>query len=200
MAGTGYPPKRIRTPECGCRRRRFAAYLFLHALHLSKQRRCISKCVSVLDQNSLNSHPSFVQYSLDLKIDFPGLGNALLAEVPVHIASGLSATPPSYEPGSDQPPPPTLDLPPYVTAFSSARTCVFNFARFEIVLGIGRRLGRRREGREVKFTHSALHSLRPVFGMIDTQLFLSGYYDSYSPTLSFSIPSIFSSNSFSLSS
>jgi hypothetical protein len=48
------------------------------------------------------------QYKLEMKVDFPGVGNALKAELPVHVVSSM------YPPGQGawDGPPPEMDLPP----------------------------------------------------------------------------------------
>ncbi|KAH6916674.1 hypothetical protein BKA70DRAFT_1485324 [Coprinopsis sp. MPI-PUGE-AT-0042] len=45
-------------------------------------------------------------YELNIEIPFPGLGNSLKFQIPIHIDSGLGP----FDP--DAPPPPALDLPP----------------------------------------------------------------------------------------
>ena len=54
-----------------------------------------------------------------MKVPFPGIGNDLKLEVPVTVTSGIDKPLPKEQSGrkdgENVQPPPTLDLPPYVT-------------------------------------------------------------------------------------
>ena len=59
-----------------------------------------------------------MQYQLVVKVPFPGIGNDLKLEVPVHVTSGIDKPvprepSPADSDGADRPPP-ALDLPPSV--------------------------------------------------------------------------------------
>ena len=59
-----------------------------------------------------------MQYQLVVKVPFPGIGNDLKLEVPVHVTSGIDKPVPREQPPADSDgadrPPPALDLPPSV--------------------------------------------------------------------------------------
>ena len=60
----------------------------------------------------------WIQYQLVVKVPFPGIGNDLKLEVPVHVTSGIDKPVPREQPPADgnsaDPPLPALDLPPSV--------------------------------------------------------------------------------------
>ena len=76
-----------------------------------------------------------MQHFLCLQVPFAGIGNDVKVRVPITINSGIDAPVQLDQPGSctgdgdAPPPPPMLDLPPYVRCDTSHWQCAFNRRR-----------------------------------------------------------------------